>query len=118
MSLSRNALIIDDELDICMLLSNILRQQSFKTNYALNLHDAQEQLNENAPDIVLLDLNLPDGSGFDIIPTLKAANPNVTIIIQSAHDGIEEKEKALHHGIDHFFSKPINVAELKAVIAS
>ena len=64
MSLSRNALIIDDELDICMLLSNILRQQSFKTNYALNLHDAQEQLNENAPDIVLLDLNLPDGSGF------------------------------------------------------
>ena len=61
------ALIVDDEIDICYLLSGILRQKKLRTSYVNNLADAQSVLKKEIPSIVFLDNNLPDGKGIDFI---------------------------------------------------
>lgn len=107
------ALIIDDEVDICLLLKNVLKKLGIHTKYALSLEEAKNKAKSYIPDLVLLDLNLPDGSGFDIISYLKKINPAVKVIIQTAYDEHENKLKAARYGVEHFLTKPIDISMLR-----
>lgn len=66
-----DVLIIDDELDICFLLSSILRKLNFRTSYVTTLASATRVLSEKKPDIIFLDNHLPDGFGVDFIGQIK-----------------------------------------------
>ena len=100
------ALIIDDEIDICYLLSGILKQKNCYTNYVNNLAEATIELQNNSPLIVFLDNHLPDGLGINYIPYIKKNYPNSKIIMITAHDSIDDRTKALENGADYFIGKP------------
>ena len=104
-----DALIVEDEIDICYLLSGMLKKRSLYTSYVTNIHDAYKILETNPPNILFLDNHLPDGKGVDFLSAVRATYPSMSIIMISAHDTNEDKQKALQNGADLFISKPFTM---------
>jgi DNA-binding NtrC family response regulator len=105
----KRALIVDDETDICYLLSNILKQKNIQTAFAGSLAEADKML--QSPDYfyyVFLDNHLPDGLGINQIKRWKEKFPFIHLIMITAHDSYEERKKASRDGVDHFISKPFS----------
>lgn len=105
-------LIIDDELDICVLLTGILMQKNISAKYVTTLSEARTLLKEENPDIIVLDNHLPDGRGLDFIPVLQKDFLQDKIIMISAFDGKEENRKAMESGVLEFISKPFNKEDI------
>src|ERR1700710_2294018 len=103
---ANKVLIVDDELDICYLLSSMLKQRSLQTAFVNSLLDAEIALKNNTPSILFLDNHLPDGFGLDFIPFVKKNYPEIKIIMITAHDGATERKKAYEGGGDLFVAKP------------
>ena len=101
-------LIVDDELDICYLLSGMLKQRNFLTGFVNTLSDAVLALQNDTPGILFLDNHLPDGFGLDFIPYIKKNYPEVKVIMITAHDGAVERKQAYDGGVDLFVAKPLN----------
>jgi DNA-binding NtrC family response regulator len=100
------ALIVDDEIDICYLLSGILRQKKLRTSYVNSLSDAQNALKTETPSIIFLDNNLPDGKGIDFIGTIKKLYPATKVVMITAFDTYSDRSKAYEEGVDFFIGKP------------
>lgn len=99
-------LIVDDEGDICYLLSKLFKQRNLEYEQVNTLAQADTILKENVYDIIFLDHNLPDGFGINSIEQIKETYPNVKIVIITAHDSASTKNKAIKKGADFFISKP------------
>lgn len=99
-------LIIDDEADICYLLSTLLKQKNLEASYVNTLTDAAVALKNTTPEIIFLDNHLPDGLGMDFIEYIKNHYPEIKIVMITAHDTAADRQKALKEGADYFISKP------------
>jgi two-component system OmpR family response regulator len=100
------ALIIDDEVDICLLLSNILKHKNVQTSYVNNLQEASAALSKLCPHIIFLDNHLPDGMGIDYIQYIKQHFASAKIVMITAYDNTSDRSKAHELGIDSFIAKP------------
>ncbi|MDB5202281.1 MAG: response regulator [Ferruginibacter sp.] len=99
-------LIIDDETDICYLLSTLLKQKNLETAYVNTLSDATQALEKDVPEIIFLDNHLPDGLGMNYINYIKKHHPHVKIVMITAHDTAADRNKAMSEGADYFIGKP------------
>ncbi|HMC97822.1 MAG TPA: response regulator [Flavobacteriales bacterium] len=97
-------LLVDDEREICMLLASMLARMGIGSHSAYSLAEAREAIEGNAFDLVFLDIHLPDGIGYDLIPVMRRQRHVPKIVAISAVDG--EAEKAIRKGADLFLSKP------------
>lgn len=113
---SLKALIIDDELDICILLSGILKVIGIKANFAVTLTEGRKNLSENDFQILFLDINLPDGSGLDELSNFKQRYPELGIIMISAYDGEKEREFARKQGAMAFIGKPLSGGTIRKTL--
>jgi two-component system, OmpR family, response regulator len=102
------ALIIDDEIDICYLLSSVLRNKNIQSVHVNSLKDARHALQVEIPDIIFLDNHLPDGMGVDFIAYLKKNYPACKVIMITAYDTPADRNKALFEGADLFIAKPFS----------
>ena len=105
---NNKVLIVDDELDICYLLSGMLKQRNFLTGFVNTLSDAAHALQTDTPSLLFLDNHLPDGFGLDFIPYIKKNYPAVKVIMITAHDGAADRKQAYDGGVDLFVAKPLN----------
>lgn len=110
------ALIVDDEVDICFLLNYLLKKSDIRSEYVTSIRDAKEALRKDHPRVMLLDNHLSDGLGLDFIPYVKDHYPSVRIIMITAFDGHEEKEKAMALGAAAFISKPFTRDDILEVV--
>src|SRR5579862_3934815 len=101
-------LIVDDELDICYLLSGVMRQRNFRAGFVTSLSDASIALRNDTPSLLFLDNRLPDGYGLDFVPYVKKNYPDIKIVVITAHDSINDKSRAFAGGADLFIGKPLN----------
>lgn len=108
MDLSNSILIIDDEVEICFLLTSILKKKDFNVFCTHNLREGLLKTESLRPSMIFLDLNLPDGSGLDVIEELKLKPPYTKIIIISAYDSQKERSIAKEKGADFFIGKPFS----------
>lgn len=113
----RKALIVDDENEIGLLLGHKLTKQGISNNYAANLTDALELIKTDVYDLIFLDINLPDGNGLDIIPDIKTRNAETKIVVISAYNIKEDKERAYELGADRFLGKPFSSSVLNSYIS-
>ncbi len=102
----QKTLIIDDEIDICYLLSGILKQKQFATTYVNTLSDATVFLQKESPEIIFLDNHLTDGLGVDFISHIKETHPASKIVMITAYDTPIDRLAALSKGVDFFIGKP------------
>jgi two-component system OmpR family response regulator len=100
------ALIVDDEDDVCYLLSAILKNRNLQPTYVSTISDAKRVLMEDIPSIIFLDNHLPDGFGINFIDEIKSLYPHVKIVMITAHDTTADKDKAYLEGVDQFIGKP------------
>jgi two-component system KDP operon response regulator KdpE len=106
-------LVVDDEPAILRFLKPALEANSYEIETAGTVADATKLIASKSPDIVVLDLGLPDGDGKDVIRRVREWS-DVPIIILSARDREIEKIEALDLGADDFVNKPFGVGELLA----
>jgi len=108
-------LVVDDEPPILRFLRTSLTAAGHRVVTAGNAGDALAATTSEKPDLVILDLGLPDRSGFDVIAQIRAQSA-VPIIVLSARSDEKSKVEALDLGADDYISKPFGMAELTARI--
>lgn len=109
----KSILVIDDEKQICRLLSTSLAGDEFKIYEAETLARGLSTAASRQPDLIILDLGLPDGDGIDFIREFRQWS-NKPIIVLSARSDEEDKIVALDAGADDFLCKPFGLGELQA----
>ena len=100
------ALIVDDEIDVCYLLSSILKHKNLQASYVNSIGEAKRALKEGHHSIVFLDNHLPDGFGINFIEEIRKLNPRVKIVMITAHDTNNDRNRAYEQGVDQFIGKP------------
>ncbi len=100
------ALIVDDEIDVCYLLSSILKYKNLQASYVNSISEAKRVLKEGHHSIVFLDNHLPDGFGINFIDEIRKLNPRVKIVMITAHDTNHDRNRAYEQGVDQFIGKP------------
>ena len=111
-------LIVDDERDIRELISDILKDEGYKTRLAANSDDCMEAVNAEPPALMILDIWLKDSrmDGIDILKTIKRDNPGIPVVIISGHGNIELAVAAIKQGAYDFIEKPFNIDQLMVVV--
>jgi two-component system KDP operon response regulator KdpE len=107
-------LVVDDEPPIRKLLRMGLSTQGYEILEAPNGRTALEFLVQNHPDLIILDLGLPDIQGLDLLRTMRAQNERVPIVVLSSRSDEGAKVEALDHGADDYVTKPFGMEELLA----
>jgi len=107
-------LIIDDERDICFLIAEILKDENYITEYAVNSDEAVDKFNKFNPDLVILDVWLSNSKqdGIELLKEFKKIKHNVPIIIISGHGTVDLAVKAIKNGAYDFLEKPFNSDKL------
>lgn len=104
---SGKILIVEDDFYNAEYIREILQENQVETFYAENGKDAMEMIMTNTPDLVVLDVRLPDILGYEVASFIKREKPAVKIIAQTAYASESDKQRAIQSGCDDYISKPI-----------
>lgn len=107
-----NVLIVEDEKSLSHEIEIFLTKQGYNCDVAFNGKSASEKIFVNAYDFVLLDIGLPDYSGFDLLSEARLANRDAAFIILTARSETDDKIKGLDLGADDYLAKPFSLMEL------
>ncbi len=114
--MKKRLLVIDDDLDILKVLKANLALYGFDAETASDWSSARAILDLRLPDLIILDLTLPDGNGVDICKILKEKYTGLPIIMLTARDSVSDKVMGLESGADDYIVKPFDTLELIARI--
>jgi DNA-binding response OmpR family regulator len=109
-------LIIEDEFELLVAISNFLTKENFICELAENFRNADEKLSIYEYDIILLDITLPDGNGLELLSTIKKFQKKAGVIILSAKNSLDDKINGLDLGADDYLTKPFHLSELNSRI--
>ena len=118
MSISNHILVIDDEPDIRDLLEITIIKMGFDCTVAANLIQARELLHNNAYQLCILDMRLPDGDGLEFLKEILQQSSSTPVIMITAHGSVETATVALKAGAFDFLTKPVNLEQLRLQINS
>lgn len=110
-------LLVEDHTDTRTVLRTLLERCGCRTVSAKNLREARMRLEEMRFDILVADLNLPDGDGLELIREAKKLQPLKAIAV-TGRDSEEERAKGIAAGFDYYLTKPIDFLELRNAIHS
>ena len=111
-------LIVDDDKDILKVLEANLKFENYEVITAENGFEAYEKARKENPDLIILDLNLPDIDGIQVCHKLREVEVDIPIIMLTARDSVSDKILGLECGADDYIVKPFNFLELHARIKS
>ena len=100
-------LVVDDEQPILSLLSEVLKEAGYEVALARNATEGLAKFLEAKPDLVLLDLKLPDGDGLDVLKRMRERIPNALVVIMSGFGTISTATEAIRRGAYDFIEKPL-----------
>lgn len=116
--MSSHILIVDDQPDLAGLMADVLGDAGYATRTADNGRDALAAIQSDPPDLLLLDVQMPELDGFEVAAMLKAdpSTATIPIIMVSAQEGRGARLIGLESGAEDYLSKPVDTAELIAKI--
>jgi DNA-binding NtrC family response regulator len=112
----RRILIIDDERPILMTLEALLQRHGYQVDTAPTGSQGLKLLKTKCPALVLLDLQLPDAEGLEMLDRIKTELPEMPVIILTAHDSLHNAIESIKRGAYHFISKPYASEELLSLV--
>lgn len=107
-------LIVEDDPDLADGLMTALKNESFIASHAALGQEAEKLVTQFEPDIVILDLGLPDVDGFEVLKTIRKRSKSMPVLILTARGDLANKVKALDNGADDYLAKPFEMMELLA----
>lgn len=111
-------LIVEDEVELLYTTSKYLQKEDFICETAKTYFEAEDKLASYKYDVIILDINLPDGNGLDLLKKIKIINPETGVLIVSAKNSLDDKLKGLDLGADDYITKPFHLAELNSRVNS
>ena len=107
-------LIVDDQRDNRDMLEAMLQQEGYRTSQATGGMEAMDLIAVEAPQLILLDVSMPDMDGYAVASLLKAdpKTAGIPIIMVTAHTGRGARVVGLHSGVEEFLTKPVDAPEL------
>ena len=115
-SANRRILIIDDERPILLTLEALLGRHGYQPETAATAAYGLKLLKSSSPALVLLDLQLPDADGLQMLDQIKREHPAIQVIILTAHDSLNNAIESIKRGAYHFISKPYAPEELLSLV--
>lgn len=115
---TKKLLLVEDDKGIAMGLEYSLRQEGFETTVCSSVSAALEALRAERFDLAILDLSLPDGTGYDVCRAIKAKNDGAAVIFLTARDDEGNIVMGLDMGADDYITKPFRIRELISRIRS
>lgn len=112
------ALVIDDEPDICELLTLTLGRMNVATVVAEDVSGAKAELAKQRFDLCLTDMRLPDGDGLELVEWMQSHSAGVPVAVITAHGNVETAVQALKLGAFDFISKPLDLQNLRNIVES
>jgi two-component system response regulator AtoC len=112
-----HALAVDDDPNFLSALAELIEGQGFTTNTACTLRDARAQVSHRTPDVALVDLYLPDGSGIDLLKDLELGT-STEVVLMTGHADVESAVQALRLGASDYLTKPLDIGRLKSILAN
>ena len=109
-------LIVEDEQELINVVESFLLNEGYICETARNFYEAEEKLSIYHYDVALIDINLPGGSGLQLVEKLKKENADTGIIIISARNSLDDKLTGLDLGADDYLTKPFHLSELNALV--
>ena len=109
-------LLIDDEPQLRFTVRKFLESRGYSIREAETCQSAIEACRESGPDAVLLDYNLPDGDALGLLPTLKEMQPEVPVLILTAHATVDLAVRAMKQGAEYFLTKPLELPTLHVIL--
>ena len=110
-----HALIVDDDSDTAEMLAELVASQGFTASTARTMRDARRQLATSAPDVVFLDLVLPDGKGTELFND-KAALADTEVVLITGHASLETSIEALRLGATDYLIKPVSPGQVQGIL--
>jgi len=110
-----HALIVDDDLTFQLGLAEVVEREGFTTSTAGTLKEAREELGKRPPDVLFIDLNLPDGNGLEL---LQDGEPLPETVLITGQASLETAVEALRRGVADYLTKPVDYARVKMVLAN
>ncbi|MFU8813541.1 MAG: response regulator transcription factor [Balneolaceae bacterium] len=111
-----NILVVEDDPTIRILVKAILQKKGSRVFIAENATDGEKMAIEKQLDMIILDLRLPDGNGYDVCESIRAKGVTTPVLVLSAEHETDVKVKVLNVGADDYLTKPFNAEELIARI--
>ena len=114
--MSQGVLLVEDEATLARNIQRFLQRHDFEVRIAGTLKEGQRAFDEFGPDLVLLDLALPDGNGMDLLGRIRARDPQVKVIILTGHGTVQTAVEAMKAGAWDYLGKPVALGELKLLL--
>jgi DNA-binding NtrC family response regulator len=112
-----HALLVDDDLGFALSLAEAVGREGFATATAGTLAEARAELARRAPDVLITDLQLPDGDGLELLADVERL-PETQVILVTGHASVETAVEALRRGVADYLTKPVDFARIKMVLAN
>ena len=112
MSAEQKILIVEDEENLGLTLSEYLKEKNYDVEWAETVKDATEAFENHRPDVVLMDIGLPDGSGLDLAREFRAKRQDFLLLFLSALNDPDTKVSGLEIGAEDYITKPFALKEL------
>jgi two-component system, NtrC family, response regulator AtoC len=112
-----HALLVDDDVNFALGLAEVVGREGFSTKTANTLKEAKAELAKAVPDVLLVDLHLPDGSGLDLFKELEG-NPGAEIILITGQATVDTAVEAMRRGASDYLIKPVDFARVKQVLTN
>ena len=109
-----HALLVDDDPNVLLPFAELIEQEGFETSVASTLQDARAVIGVKVPDVVLIDLVLPDGNGMDL---LKDLDGSTQVVLVTGHASVDTAVEGLRRGVSDYLTKPVDIPRLKAILA-
>ena len=113
---TRSVLIVDDDAQIRSLLADLLKENGYATQPAKTAAEATTQIAKQRPDLVMMDVKLPDQDGLDLLKAIKREHPELDIIVMTAFGGSSSAIKAMEVGAYDYVTKPLFPDEILVTI--
>ena len=107
-------LLVEDDYALAQGLQDALKQALFIVNWVSKGHDALHVVASDTPDIMILDIGLPDINGLQVLKILRTTHKTLPVLLLTARDGIDDKVSGLDAGADDYLTKPFDMQELLA----
>lgn len=111
-----NILLVEDDALLSDLICKLLIKEKYICDVAQNASEAWDLYNNNSYQLILMDWNLPDGSGMELIKEIRSFQDNVAVLMLSGRESVDERVQALDVGADDYLCKPYSNVELLARI--
>ncbi len=112
----KKVLIVDDEELIRETLQRILKKEGYYIDVAVNGSEAIQKFNDNNFDLVLLDINLPDIDGLEVLKSLKEITSDILVIMITGYASVENAVKAMKYGAYDYVEKPLKKSTIKLIV--